>query len=192
MKKAKYLGLLIALAMIFAAFSPATGAAGVSEAHDEVIVPRHSEGVTLSYDEAAFTLRVSDHYGLLKVEEDKTLTLTASFEQGWTYSETYTDFFRGYEDRVTVTGSAAEKTFTFNARRGDILTKDALQSVGVYASAAALPKLEINASVPFSQIGKDEYVSADFTLTLGTKQYSSGDYSRASITCPSASSSRST
>lgn len=177
MKRAKYPGLLLALVMIFAAFSPAADAVGAGETHDITIVPRHSEGVTLSYDEAAFTLRVSDFYGLLKVEEDKTLRLTASFAQGWTYSETYTDFFRGYEDRVTVTGSGAQRTFTFSARRGDILTRDALDTVGIYASAAALPKLEINASVPFSQIGKTEYVSADFTLTLGTKQYSSGDYS---------------
>ena len=176
MKKAKLIALFATVVMIFAAFSPARGAFIAGETYDRAIVPHCSDGVTLEYDEEAFSLKCSDFYGLLKVEESKTLTLTASFAEGWAYSETYTNFFRGYEDRVTVTDSGASKVFTFNAQRGDILSKDTLDTVGVYASAAELPKLEINASVPFNQIGKEEYVDATFTLTLGTKQYSSGDY----------------
>ena len=176
MKKARLLGALLAAVLIISAFAPAKTALSAGETQVYSIVPHHSDGVALEYDEAAFTLECSDFYGLLKVEETKTLTLTASFAEGWTYSENYTNFFRGYEDRVTVTDTEAGKVFTFRAQRGDILSKDALDTVGIYASAAQLPKLEINASVPFSQIGKEEYVDATFTLTLGTKQYSSGNY----------------
>ncbi|MBO6062234.1 MAG: CotH kinase family protein, partial [Clostridia bacterium] len=176
MKTKRILSFLIAALMI-AAVLPA-GAVTEPEKGSELytVTPDCGEGVTLEY--GALTLRMSEYCGVLKAEENKTLTVTARFEEGWTYSSDYTSFFTGHSQNVTVTDNPdGSKTFSLSVSRGDIFTKDELYTVGIYAAAAELPKLEINAAVPFSQIGKEDWVDAEFTLTLGTKQYSSGNYS---------------
>ena len=175
MKKA--LCLLLTVLLAFAAFPSFAADAGERDAVEYTVSPAFSDGVTLTYDAAAFTLRCTEVYGLLRVAESKTLTLTASFETGWTYNAEYSNFFRDHSDRVTVTdGADGSKVFAFSAVKGDLLTKDELLTVGIYATPDALPKLEISTSVPFSQIGKEEYVEASYTLTLGTKQFASGNY----------------
>jgi hypothetical protein len=178
MKLKRKLCVLLAFLMLAALCLPAI-AAGVEDRSEELeIVPYAGDGVAFDYDESAFTLRVTPMYGLLRVDENKTLTLTARFESGWTYNADYSNFFRNYSERVAVTdGADGAKVFTFSAVRGDFLTRDDLLTVGVYATPESLPQLEINASVPFSQIGKEEWVTASFTLTVGTKQFSTGDYS---------------
>ena len=164
--------------MAFGVFAPAARAiAPEGEAEVVEITPIAGDGVTLDYDADSFTLTVSDFYGLYRVEQAKTLTLTASFGEGWTYNGTYTEFFPSQQDAVTVTdGADGTKVFTYAAQPGDLISKDELMTVGIYATADELPKLEITASVPFSQIGKDNYVDASFTLTLGTKQFAGGNY----------------
>ncbi|MBR0157213.1 MAG: CotH kinase family protein [Clostridia bacterium] len=174
----KLLCALLAVLMA-AAFVLPSAAEGFpeKEAAEIRITPDHSDGVTLDYDEEAFALSVIEEYGMLRIAENRTLTLTASFDEGWTYSADYTNFFRAHSNRVTVTdGANGTKIFTFNAVAGDYLTADELLTVGIYASVAELPKFYVTTEVPFSQIGKDEYVAASFVLTLGTKQYASGDY----------------
>lgn len=172
---------ILAAVMMLALAVPAAAALakGVSaaEAAEYAVVPQAGDGVTLDYDADSFKLLLSEEYGLLKAEEARTLTLTASFGEGWTYNETYTNFFRSHSDRVSVAdGADGTKVFTFSAERGDYFSRDELDTIGIYASAAQLPKLEINASVPFSQIDKETYVDATFTLTLGTKQFPGGNY----------------
>lgn len=173
----RLLGALLALVMIFAAL-PVIHAAGADDVPDiATVTPRAGDGVTLDYDEEGFSLEVTELFGVYRVAESKTLTLTASFGEGWTYNAKYTNFFKDHPERVTVTdGANGSKVFTFNAQAGDLLSPDELDTVGVYASAAELPKLNITTSVPFSQIGKENYVEASFSLTLGTKQFSSGNY----------------
>ena len=173
----KIFGALMALAMLFCALAPTVTAIPRDGAYEIAITPVAGDGVNIEYDEESFSLYVSDFYGMLKIEENRTLTATASFEEGWSYSADYSNFFRSMGDRVTVAdGTDGTKVFTFEAREGDLIEKDDLLLVGIYASPLELPKLEINASVPFSQIGKDEYVDAAFTLTLGTKQFPGGDF----------------
>jgi hypothetical protein len=173
--------LLCALLAVFMAAAIVLPAAAEGfpekEAAEIRITPDHSDGVTLDYDEEAFALSVVEEYGMLRIAENRTLTLTASFGEGWTYSADYSNFFRAHSNRVTVTdGANGTKIFTFNAVAGDYMTADELLTVGIYASVAELPKFYVTTEVPFSQIGKDEYVAASFVLTLGTKQYASGDY----------------
>ena len=177
----KLLCTLLAVLMTAAICLPAAALAEAAPrdgAYEYAITPDHSDGVTLEYDAEAFTLSVIEEYGMLRIAEDRTLTLTASFDEGWTYSANYSNFFRAHADRVTVAdGENGTKVFTFNAVAGDYMTEDELQTVGIYASAAELPKFYVTTEIPFSQIGKDEYVAASFELTLGTKQYASGNYS---------------
>ena len=182
MKLSRLLAAAIALVMALAAFSPAASAAKLSAelrdgAEEFPITPYAGDGVTLDYDGSAFSLLLSRNYGVYRVEEARTLTLTASFDEGWTYNADHSNFFNTRSDRVAVTdGENGALVFTLSAAVGDMLMLDDLLTVGVYASAAELPKLEIATEIPFSQIGKDEYVAATFTLTLGTKQYESGDF----------------
>ena len=174
----RFLALLTALLTALFVLAPAASALPHTAAAETVYVtPAFSEGVTLSYDEAAFSLNCTEVYGLLRVETDKTITLTAQFAEGWTYNADYTNFFRGHDESVTVTENAdGSMVFAFSAHKGDYLTRDELLTVGIYATPDALPRFEIETEVPFSQITKDEYVTASFTLTLGTKQFASGDY----------------
>ncbi len=178
MKKLRSLCAVLAAVLIMAAFVPAALAAAPSDgAADYQIVPAAGDGVSLSYDESAFSLRLLPMYGLLRIEENKTLTLTASFEEGWSYNGQYTNFFRSHSERVSVSnGANGAKVFTFSAVRGEFLTEDELCTVGIYASPAELPRLSITAELPFSQIDKQTWVNASFTLTLGTKRFSSGDF----------------
>ena len=178
MKKKALLSLFAALIMLAPALLPMAAAALPSVDSELIAVqPDCNEGVELEYDPGEFAIRCSEQYGVLTVAENRTLTLTARFAEGWTYCPEYTVFFRSHPERVTETANPdGSVTFVFSAVRGDVLTRDELDSIGVYASAAQLPRLDITTSIPFSQIGKKEWVDADFTLTLGTKRYSSGDY----------------
>ena len=175
----KIFACMLLLAMVLSIAAPVTATAEGSKLSGEIaITPVDSDGVTLSYDASAFALKCTEVYGLLRVDESRTLTLTASFASGWTYNADYTNFFRDHSENVTVTnGANGAKVFTFNAEAGMFLTWDELLTVGVYATPASLPKLEITTEVPFSQIDRSEYVTASYTLTLGTKQFESGNYS---------------
>ena len=167
----------IALLMAIAVAAPSAIVLAEERGEEYAVVPQAGDGVTLAYDEGSFKINASEFYGMLRIEENRTLTLTASFGEGWTYNSEFTCFFSSHPERVTVQdGPDGTKVFTFNAVIGDYITKDELATVGIYATPAELPKLEITASVPFSQIGKENYVDATFRLTLGTKQYSSGNY----------------
>lgn len=176
MKIKRLFGLLLAAVMLAALMPASALTRGETRVQETPIVPIAGEGVTLSYDEESFSLPLSPFYGLYRVEGPRTLTLTANFDEGWTYNPRYSAFFREHEHTETELPEGGVR-LSISFETGDILTADELATVGVYASPDALPKLEIQAAVPFSQIGKEEYVEATFTLTLGTKQFSGGDYS---------------
>ena len=120
MKRTKLLCALLAAVMLAACLIPAvTAAAELAEANagaaEFPITPYAGDGVTLEYDENAFSLRVTEQYGLCRVTESRELTLTARFGDGWTYSASYSNFFRNYADRVTsVNNSDGSITFTFS------------------------------------------------------------------------------
>ena len=173
----KLICLLIACLMMAAAALPAFSASA-SAGVEIPITPVVSEGVHLDYDAASFSLKCSEVYGLYRVEQSRTLTVIVSCDEGWTFCPDFSNFFRDHSDKVTVEYRDDNTiALTLNAEKGDYFTADEFAEVGIYATPDALPKLEITTSVPFAQIGKDEYVEASYTLTLGTKQYASGDYS---------------
>lgn len=178
MKKTGLTAAFAALMLLFCALVPSIAAAVPAvDAVEIAVIPHAGDGVNIEYDASAFALSVTEQFGMYKLEQNRTLTLTASFEEGWTYNSDFTSFFYDHPERVEiVSGANGTKVFTFEAVRGDYLTKDELLTVGIYATPAELPKLEIQAAVPFNQIDKEEWVDASFTLTLGTKQFASGNY----------------
>lgn len=178
MKKFRFLCALLAALLLFSAAGAVLAEALPDRGAEEYqIAPIAGGGVRLSYDESAFSLKLAPMYGMLRIEQSRTLTLCASFEEGWSYNAQYTNFFRDHSERVTVTdGANGEKIFTFSAVRGEFLSEDEIAIVGIYASPEQLPQLRIDAELPFSQIDKETWVTASFTLTLGTKQFESGNF----------------
>ena len=138
--------------------------------------PIKADGVTITPIEMDVLADIE--YGIITFRETKQLSFTASFDEGWTYNSTYSTFFPNNSDRTSISDNAdGSKTFVFTAVTGETVTADDFSSVGIYASASQLPKLEINIGIPFSQVTKETWVDAEFTLTMGTKKFSSGDYS---------------
>ncbi|MBQ3938465.1 MAG: hypothetical protein II724_03875, partial [Clostridia bacterium] len=89
MKRSKLLYALLAAVMLAVCISPAVSAAAElgalnSAAAEFPITPYAGDGVTLEYDESAFSLPVTEAYGFYRVTESRALTLTARFAEGWT------------------------------------------------------------------------------------------------------------
>ena len=140
------------------------------------IKPRHSDGVTLEYSETV--LRGNLHSGVFTFAETKTVTLVARFAEGWSYNDKYSVFFPSNPARRTILlNSDASIRFSFSAIAGESVAFSDLYLLGIYAAVEALPRLDITTLNDFSLIGKDNWVSANFSLTLGTKKYSSGEFS---------------
>ena len=148
----------------------------MAETETLTLNPDYSDGVTI--EPGQMTVQADVQYGIVTFRETKTLSFTASFGEGWSYNENYSLFFPNNTNRVTITDNAdGRKTFSFRAISGESVMLSDFNCVGIYASAAVLPKLEINIGIPFSQVDKETWVDAEFTLTMGTKQFASGDYS---------------
>ena len=140
------------------------------------IKPRHSDGVTLEYSKTV--LRGNLHSGVCTFAETKTVTLVARFAEGWSYNDKYSVFFPSNPARRTILlNSDASIRFSFSAIAGESVAFSDLYLLGIYAAVESLPRLDITTLNDFSLIGKDNWVSANFSLTLGTKKYSSGEFS---------------
>lgn len=136
-----------------------------------------SDGVELTYDEAEFSVLGVSQYNIFTFSETKDLTVTAEFEPGWTYSEDYTFFFKSDSSNVEVRkNSDGSMTFVYHAVEGGKVRADELDCIGIYATPDELPKLSINVDMEFKDINKQEWVTAQFTLTNGTKDFESTDY----------------
>ena len=133
------------------------------------IKPRHSDGVTLEYSKTV--LRGNLHSGVFTFAETKTVTLVARFAEGWSYNDKYSVFFPSNPARRTILlNSDASIRFSFSAIAGESVAFSDLYLLGIYAAVESLPRLDITTLNDFSLIGKDNWVSANFSLTLGTKK----------------------
>lgn len=139
--------------------------------------PRVSDGVAIaSLESDSMSIIAHKDGDELVFDETKLLGFVASFGDGWSYSETYSPFFPDDPRATRFINYDGSVTFWFNAVSGESVELSVWDSVAVNAAAAELPKLYIQASVPFDEIGKETWVDAEFTLTLGTKEFSSGDF----------------
>lgn len=140
------------------------------------IEPRCSDGVNLTYGKTV--LRGNIRSGVFTFAETTAVTILARFEDGWTYNDKYSVFFTSNPERRTIIyNNDSSIRFTFSAIAGESVAFSDLYLLGIYASAEALPRLDITTLNDFSLIGKENWVAASFNLTLGTKQYSSGEFS---------------
>ena len=154
--------IILGLTTVFAETEPISG--------DDIVtlVPYASDGVTIY--EIDMNVCAELDGSTLTFLETKDLSFTAVFGEGWSYSATYSCFFPNYPDRAEVYfGCEDSVSFAFHAVEGETVALEDFNSVAIFATAAQLPKLEINVDIPFSDIDKSTWVDAEFTLTLGTK-----------------------
>ncbi|MCH5279462.1 MAG: CotH kinase family protein [Christensenellaceae bacterium] len=141
------------------------------------LVPKCSEGVTLTYDESDMGIMGVSQYGIFTFTESKMIVLTAEFAQGWTYNDDFTVFFPDEPKRVNIEPTLEGGIrFSFEAVKGESVSIAELEDIGIYATAAKLPRLDIDSDIELSDINKEEWIDAEFTLSLGTKQFESGNY----------------
>ena len=138
--------------------------------------PNLGDGVSVSWANGKNTVNGVLEDGFFTPTETVTLTLNAEIAAGFTYCAEYSHFFNGDANAV-VTGSGSSYSFGYTFRSGSAVSTEELENINIFTTADSLPRLDINASVPFSQITKETWVDASFTLTLGSKQFESGNYS---------------
>lgn len=139
--------------------------------------PKASDGMSIVLpEEDSLTVRGHELGDRFVFDETKELVFTAVFGEGWSYNSTYSHFFDGDNRAAIAVNGDGSVEFRFAASEGDSVASEKLFSVQINASVEELPKLYIDAAVPFDEIGKTEWVEANYTLTLGTKQFSTGDY----------------
>lgn len=169
------------ICMFLAAVFLLTSAASLAEAEiaqTETITlqPDVSDGVSLSAND--LSVRAECQQGMITFLETKQLIFTAVFGEGWSYSENYSVFFPNAGARAHIVENAdGSRTFMFDCVNGESIPESDFVGVGIYAVAESLPKLEININQPIDTVGKETWVAASFNLTLGTKQFDSGNYS---------------
>ena len=179
----KLLSLLIAAVFCNASFgvldsenvSSSAGRSGEGNAF--TLAPRVSDGVSIVLpDEDALTVFGHEQGDRFVFDETKELAFTAVFGDGWSYNSTYSHFFDGDSRAAAAENGDGSMEFRFSASEGDSVETEKLLSVQINAACDELPKLYIDAAVPFEEIGKTEWVEANYTLTLGTKRFESGEY----------------
>lgn len=174
-KQLKWMCIFIVVIFLLASATSLVGAE-IAQAETVTLHPDVSDGISLL--EGDMSVRAERRQGMITFLETKQLRFTAAFGDGWSYSEDYSVFFPNAGARTHIVVNAdGSRTFTFDCINGESIPESDFVGVGIYAVAANLPKLEINVNQPIDTIGKEEWVAASFNLTLGTKQFDSGNYS---------------
>lgn len=148
----------------------------IENAEIYTLSPNLGDGVTVSWANGRSTVNGVLDEDSFTAAETATLTLNAQIADGFTYCPEYSHFFNG-DANASVTGSGSSYSFSYTFRQGSSVSREELENINIFTTADSLPRLDINAGIPFSQITKDTWVDASFTLTLGSKQFASGDYS---------------
>ncbi len=139
------------------------------------LTPYLSDGITI--DEIDMSVSAVSSEGVITFLQTKQLIFRCYYSEGWSFNRTYSTFFPNNSNRVSiVTNEDSSVTFTFNAVEGESVLEEDFNSVCVNATAQELPKLDVTTQIPIEDVGKSEWVEASFTLTMGTKQFESGDY----------------
>lgn len=178
MKPAKRIAAAIALPLIAASALISALSLGrtatKTQGSDVTLSPALSDGITL--EDADLSIKADTSNGVITFRETKVLAFRAAFADGWSFCPDYSIFFPDDERASIADSGDGSVVFSFRAISGEKVGEEEFSSVWINASAEALPRLEIAAHAELSDIGKDEWVGARFTLTLGTKQFESGDY----------------
>lgn len=140
------------------------------------LVPRLSDGVSITADDGSNEILSHIEGDELVFDETKQLSFTVTYSDGWLVCNKYSNFFPN-DSRASRTQTDDDTVeYTFSAVTGESVSLEEWESVTVYASASELPKLEIDIDMDFADVDRETWVDASFSITLGTKQFESGDY----------------
>ncbi|MCH5279394.1 MAG: CotH kinase family protein [Christensenellaceae bacterium] len=153
------------------------GIADTGEPGSYTIAPRFSDGVTLDYAEDDLTVLGAVEGEMFRFSETKELRFTARFDEGWSYCDKYSVFFEDEPNQTKIiTNDDGSFTFIFSAVEGESMALSELEYIAINATAAELPKLYIDIDIPFEDVDKQNWIDAQFTLTLGSKRFASGEF----------------
>lgn len=170
----------VLLAAVFA-LSPAaalsTGHRSKDGASSYVLEPKFSEGVTVQENyEGSMSVLAHTEDDMLVFDETKDIMVEVVFSEGWLACERYSRFFPNDERAYVLDPESNVYEYVFLAREGESVALSEWESVVFNASASELPKLYIDAAEDFADIDRETWVDANYTLTLGTKHFDSGDF----------------
>lgn len=177
----KWSSVLVALTLclqLFAGFGPLRATAAEPAAlQTYFIAPVSGDGVHLQYNAEDIRVKGTLSNGKFTFGEAAAVTMTATFDEGWTYNRDFSYFFGTDSKGVTVTENAdGSVRFQYRAAAAKTIDFADLENVWIHATADKLPTLKITTDVPIWSINKDTWVAANFDLTLGSKKFTSGDY----------------
>ena len=172
------------LAAMFAAAALPAAAVGSREAEPcdaEPAVyrlePRFSEGVTIrETGEGSMEILAHEDNGTLVFDETKLISAEVEYGAGWLFCERYSRFFPNDGRASHVNTDPGVYEYSFSAAEGESVALSEWNAVVFNASCSELPKLHIDAEADFEDIDRDNWVNASYSLTLGTKEFESGDY----------------
>ena len=176
MKRLKRL-LALAAALVTALSCALPSAVSASSRSVMELVPAVSEGVAFAEaEEGSMEILAHESGNRIVFDETKQLSFTLTYSEGWLPCERYSHFFPN-DQRASVTEQEdGSFLYVFAANSGGSVTKTEWGAVRINASVSELPKLYIQAEADFADITRDEWVSAVFTLTEGTKDFPGGDF----------------
>lgn len=176
--KAKRIALALAAALMFLNLSPAVSHPAVRAEEGAVTLePAVSEGVEI-FEREPGSMSVLAHAegDSLVFDETKLVSFRAVYGEGWLACTKYSHFFPGDSRAASEALANGDTEFLFRAEQGASVSLEEWNAVKVNASCSELPKLYIDAAADFADIDRETWVDASFTLTMGTKQFSSGDF----------------
>ncbi|MEG1772118.1 MAG: CotH kinase family protein [Clostridia bacterium] len=164
---------LIIFVFCLGVISPAI--ADIPQFDTYILNPKLSDGISIL--ESDLKIKGNLNGTIFTFAETKMLYFTVRFDNGYSFSETYSSFFKNASSNAhVIENSDGTMVFSYNAIQSESVPFSNLNDIHINATAANLPKLEITIDGSFSNINKTDWVVAQFKLTLGTKQFTSGAY----------------
>ncbi len=139
------------------------------------INPVLSDGITINSMENA-SVKGKRTGERVTFTETKDITLSLSFEEGYSYAPDFSTLFNGEELYTKVTKDDNGVTITYHAVKGRSVSADLLDSVVIYASAEKLPQIRIEIDGKIDDVTKAAWTNASIEIVSGTKQFATGDY----------------
>lgn len=172
MKKLFKILSIIMIAVIVLQMLPVVAVADTSEF---TITPELSAGLTLA-DGADLTVKGTYSGDMFIFSETKTVSFTANIDQGFEFSEKYSEIFKGDSAYVRIAKENSAVKVTYEAKKGRAVPLSTLKTVNLNASADKLATLFIEIDCDADEISKENWTDATFELKLGSKKYASGEF----------------
>lgn len=139
------------------------------------INPSLSDGVTLnSADNVSVKgIRTGER---VTFTETKDITLSLSFEEGYSYAPDFSTLFNGEDLYTKVTEDGNNVNITYHAVKGRSVSAEMLDGVTILASAKKLPQIKIDVDGSIENVTKEEWTNATIEIVEGSKKFETGNY----------------